>query len=263
MPERLPRFTKDQIGTSAVRFPSGVPMPSMTDAAVDPYAKTRVSKEVLVEGLLFGPQEKGPFPGMVLLHEAWGLTAQIKNLGSRLAQEGYVVLIPNLYSRQGGMVTANEEIANALAARVKETDLLQDISSCCEFLNTRDHVMRNIHGVIGFGLGGALAMRFACQRKRLRAAVAFYATPPTPPTVLNDLVCPLLYHQAGADTRVPADSAEQLRQTAKTTGKQVEIRTYAGTPHAFMNEAKPDSYRPEAANEAWEATIQFLSQHLK
>lgn len=263
MPERLPRFTNNQIGTSAVRFPSGVPMPSMTDAAVDPYAKTRVSKEVLVEGLLFGPQEKGPFPGLVLLHEAWGLTAQIKDLGSRLAQEGYVVLIPNLYARQGGMVTANEEIADALAARLKETDLLQDISSCCEFLNTRDHVMRNVHGVVGFGLGGSLAMRFACQRKRLRAAVIFYGTAPTPPTTLNDLVCPLLYHQAGADTKVPADSAESLRQAAKTTGKQVDIRTYAGAPHAFMNEAKPDNYRPEAAKEAWEATIQFLINHLR
>lgn len=260
MPERLPRFTKDQIGTSAVRFPSGAPMPSMTDAAVDPYAKTRVSKEVLVEGLLFGPQEKGPFPGLVLLHEAWGLTAQIKDLGGRLAQEGYVVLIPNLYSRQGGMVTANEEIADALAARVQETDLLQDISSCCEFLNTRDQAMRNIHGVIGFGLGGSLAIRFACQRKRLRAAVAFYGTAPT---ALNDLVCPLLYHQAGADTRVPADSAERLRQAAKTAGKSVDIRTYAGTPHAFMNETRPDRYRADAAAEAWEATIQFLRCHLK
>lgn len=263
MSERLPRFTKDQIGTSAVRFPSGVPMPSMTDASVDPYAKTRVSKEALVEGLLFGPQEKGPFPGLVLLHEAWGLTAQIKDLGSRLAQEGYVVLIPNLYSRQGGMVTANEEIADALAARVKETDLLQDISSCCEFLNTRDQAMRNIHGVVGFGLGGSLAMRFACQRKRLRAAVVFYGTPPDPPTVLNALVCPFLYHQAGVDARVPADSVESLRQAAKASGKPVDIRTYAGTPHAFMNEARPDRYRPEAANEAWEATIQFLIYYMK
>ncbi|MES4785190.1 MAG: hypothetical protein C4294_04545, partial [Nitrospiraceae bacterium] len=65
------------------------------------------------------------------------------------------------------------EVAEALASRIKERDLLQDINSCCEFLNTRDHVKRNVHGVIGFGLGGSLAIRFACQRKRLRAAVAF------------------------------------------------------------------------------------------
>ncbi|MFM8551255.1 MAG: dienelactone hydrolase family protein [Nitrospiraceae bacterium] len=263
MPERLPRFTKDQIGTSAVRFPSGVPMPSMADAAVDPYVKTRIPKEALVEGLLFGPQDKGPFPGIVLLHEAWGLTAQIKDLGGRLAQEGYIVLIPNLYSRQGGTVTANEEIADALAARVKEADLLLAISSCCEFLNARDHVTRNLHGVVGFGLGGTLAMRIACQRKRLRCAVAFYGIPLNPPTAVNSLVCPLLYHQAGADAKVPAEAMESFKQAAKESGKQVDVRTYEGAPHAYMNDARPDSYRLEAAKEAWTTTVQFLSQHLK
>lgn len=263
MPERLPRFTKDQIGTSAVRFPSGVPMPSMTDASVDPYAKTRVPKDTLVEGLLFGPQDKGPFPGIVLLHEAWGLTAQIKDLGSRLAQEGYVVLMPNLYSRQGGMVTANAEIAEALAARVKETDLVQDISSCYEFLNTRDHVTRNLHGVVGFGLGGSLAMRVACQRKRLRAAVAFYGKLPDPQMLLNNLVCPLLYHHAGADPLTQIDALESLRQTANASDKPVDVHTYAGAPPGFMNEIRPDSYRPEAAQEAWDRTVQFLCNYLK
>ncbi|MDE3224079.1 MAG: dienelactone hydrolase family protein [Nitrospirota bacterium] len=263
MSERVPRFTKDQIGTSAVRFPSGIPMPSMTDASVDPYIKTRVPKEALVEGLLFGPQETGPFPGLILLHEAWGLTAQIKDLGGRLAQEGYMVLIPNLYSRQGGMVTANAEIAQALAERVKEADLMQDLNSACEFLNSRDHVIRNVHGVVGFGLGGSLAIRFACLRKRLRGAVAFYGLPPNLPEGLRDLACPLLYHQAGADTQVPADSAERLKQAATAAGKQVDIRTYAGAPHAFMNETRPDSYRPEAAHDAFETTIQFLKDHVK
>lgn len=263
MPERLTRFTKDQIGTSAVRFPSGVPMPSMTDASVDPYAKTRLPKGTLVEGLLFGPQDKGPFPGIVLLHEAWGLTAQIKDLGSRLAQEGYLVVIPNLYSRQGGMVTANAEIADALAARVKETDLVQDISSCCEFLNTRDHVTRNLHAVVGFGLGGSLAMRVACHRKRLRAAVAFYGKPPDPPTLLNNLVCPLLYHQAGADPLTPAEAMETLQQAVKASGKPLEFHTYAGAPHGFMNETRPDSYRSDAAKAAWDRTIQFLINSLK
>jgi len=263
MPDRLPRFTKDQIGTSTVRFPSGAPIPSMTDSAVDPYAKTRVSKEVLVEGLLFGPQEKGQFPGLILLHEAWGLTAQIKNIGSRLAQEGFVVLILNLYARQGGMVTANAEIAEALAGRVKDADLLQDLSSGCEFLNTRDHVTRNIHGAVGFGLGGRLAIGLACQRKRLRAAVSFYSAVPAPSPLLKDLVCPLLYHQAETDQQVPTDTVERLRQAAKEHGKQIDIRSYPGTPHAFMDETRPDTYRPEAAREAWDTTMIFLHQYLK
>ncbi|MER3423620.1 MAG: hypothetical protein C4293_10685 [Nitrospiraceae bacterium] len=155
------------------------------------------------------------------------------------------------------------EVAEALASRIKERDLLQDINSCCEFLNTRDHVKRNVHGVIGFGLGGSLAIRFACQRKRLRAAVAFYAKVSTPPSVLKDLACPLLYHRAGADASVTNEEIEQLAQTAKEHGKQIEIKIYEDAPHAFLNETRKEQYRPEAAHAAWESTIEFLNHCFK
>ena len=261
--ERVPPFSLDQIGRGTVRFPSGAPIPSASDIAVDPYAKTRTPKEFHVEGLQFwpqlGPAEKTTYPGVVLLHEAWGLNDQIKNLANRLACEGYAVLVPNLYGRQGGMVTANAEVAQALAARMKEADTLQDINSCCEYLNTRDHVLKNVHAVVGFGLGGSLALRFACQRKRLRAAVAFYANVTTPPDLLKDLICPVLYHRAGADPSVSDGEISQLERAAKDFGKKVEIETYAGAPHAFSNETRKDSYRADAAAAAWERTVAFLN----
>jgi carboxymethylenebutenolidase len=204
--------------------------------------------------LQFWPQEKGTYPGLVLLHEWWGLNSQIQDLATHLPCEGYAVLLPNLYVRQGGMVTANAEVAAAPMSRIKESELLQDINSCCEFLNTRDHVKRNVHGVIGFGMGGSLAIRFACLRKRLRAAVSFYGKMVTPAAVLQDLACPLLYHRAGADDWVTAEEVEHLRQAAKDFEKSVEIRTYDGAPHAFCNETRKDTYRPEAAKLAWESS---------
>jgi carboxymethylenebutenolidase len=258
MPDRVPPFTKEQIGTGAVRFPSGIPIPSITDSMTDPYIKTRVPKEVQVEGLMSWPQETGTYPGLVLLHEWWGLNAQIKDLAARLAREGYVTLVPNLYVRQGGMVTANAEVASALAERIQHADLLQDINSCCEFLNTRDHVKRNIHGVIGFGMGGELALKFAGQRKRLRAAVAFYGQLADPAGLAKNLFCPVLYHQAGADTEVTREQTDQLRQAAKEHGKRVDIRTYKDAPPTFLDETRANTYRPEAAQLAWETTIQFL-----
>lgn len=263
MSERIPPFTKEQIGTSAVRFPSGAPIPSITDSSVDPYAKTRMPKEIQVEGVMFWPQGKGTYPGLIVLHEAWGLNAQIKDLASRLACEGFVTLVPNLYARQGGMVTANAEVASALAERIKESDLLQDLNSCCEFLNTRDHVKRNIHGTVGFGMSALLAMKLACQRKRLRAAVIFYGKPATPLSILKDLYCPLLYHRAGADVSVSQEEIEQLRQAATEYGKRLTIQTYDGAPHAFCNETRPDSYRQEAARNAWESTVEFLNDCFK
>jgi carboxymethylenebutenolidase len=251
-------FTLDQIGTGTARFPSGVAIPTLTDAAVDPYIQTRVSKHVHVECVQFWPQPKGLYPGLVLLHEEWGLTSQIKDLGARLACEGYGVIIPNLYGRLGGMVTANTEVADALMRKLNESLVLQDINSCCEFLNTRDHIKQNIHGVVGYGMGGSYALRFACQRKRLRAAVAYYGRVMQPETAIKDLYPPLLYHQAGQDQWVPAQDVDRLRAAATEYNKRVEIRTYPNAPHAFCNEQREESYRADATAEAWEATAVFL-----
>ncbi|MGH7230537.1 MAG: dienelactone hydrolase family protein [Nitrospiraceae bacterium] len=258
MSDHTPPFSSQQIGTSSFRFSSGVPIPTMMDASTDPYFRTRVPKEAQVEGIQFWPQEKGAYPGIVLLHEEWGLTSQIKDLAQRLACEGYAVMVPNLYGRQGGMVTADTEVAEALAARAKEDDLLQDVNSCCEFFNSRDMIKRNAHGVIGFGMGGSLAIRFACQRKRLRAAVAVYGKVTTPAAVLKTLCCPVLYHRAGSDPCVSDEQMASLVDAGKESGKPIDIQTYEHAPHGFCNYTRREQYRPDAAHAAWESTVSFL-----
>jgi carboxymethylenebutenolidase len=263
MTQRTSPFTIEQVGTGTARFPSAGPIPTATDAAVDPYVLTRMSKAAHVEALLFWPQVKGAYPGLVVLHEDWGLNVQIKELANRLACEGYAVIVPNLYTRQGGMVTADAEAAGMLMARAKEADLLQDINQSCEFLNTRDYVKRNIHGVIGFGMGGTLAIKFMCQRKRLRTAVSFYGALRPPFDFLTNLHCPFLYHWAGADESVNAADIEQFRHTAQEQGKRVTIHQYDGAPLAFCNETRKETYRPDAAQTAWDRTMEFLAESFK
>jgi carboxymethylenebutenolidase len=263
MTQRTTPFTIEQIGTGTARFPSTGAIPHISDQATDPYFLTRKSNVAQVEAQLFWPQEKGTYPGVVMLHESWGLNEQIKETANRLACEGYAVIVPNLYTRQGGMVTANAEAAGLLAARIREADLLQDINQCCEYLNTRDSVKRNAHAVVGFGLGGTLALKFACQRKRLRAAVSFYGTVRPPLDFLKDLYSPLLYHWAGADESVTAADIEQLRQAAGAHGKRVIIHAYDGAPHAFCNETRKESYRADAAQAAWDRTVEFLKESFK
>lgn len=251
-------FTLDQVGTGTARFPSGVPIPTHTDQMVDPYFKTRMPKEHQIDSLLFWPQQKGTYPGLVLLHDWWGLTGQMKDLGARLAAEGYVVIIPNLYGRLGGMVTANDEVAAALMEKQNDANVITDINSCCEYLNTRDFSKRNIHGVVGYGMGGSYALRFACNRKRLRAAVSYYGKMVKPREMIKDLFSPVLYHQAGKDHWATNEDADQLRAAAAEYGKQAEIVTYPDAPHAFCNEMKPDAYRADAMALAWERTAAFL-----
>ncbi len=249
-------FSLDQIGTGTARFPSGMAIPTPTDAMVDPYVRTRISKDVHVECVQFWPQDKVLYPGIVLLHDWWGMNAQITTLGARLACEGYCVIIPKLYGRLGGMVTANAEVAEALAAKCNDKLLLQDINSCCEYLNTTERTKRNLHGVVGFGLGASLAIQFACQRKRLRAAVAYYGKV-TAPDQLTNMMSPLLYHQAEDDTWATQQDVALLR-TAATQGKRIEVRTYPGTGHAFCDETRQGGYNAEATTQAWEATVAFL-----
>ncbi|HEU4502546.1 MAG TPA: dienelactone hydrolase family protein [Nitrospira sp.] len=256
-------FTLQQIGTGTSRFPSGVALPTITDASVDPYIRTRPIQTVQVECIEFWPQEKGTYPGIVLLHEWWGLNSQIKDLGARLACEGYGVIIPNLYGRIGGMVTGNAEVAEALMGKLNESLALQDINSCCEFLNTREFIKRNIHGVVGYGMGGTLAMKFACQRKRLRGAVSYYGRMIQPDSALEKALCPILYHYAEHDPWVSGRDVQRLRELAAEYKKSIEIQSYSDAPHAFSDETRPENYREAAASEAWATTAMFLKKHLQ
>jgi carboxymethylenebutenolidase len=79
-----------------------------------------------------------------------------------------------------------------------------------------------------------------------------------PETAINDLYCPVLYHQAGLDQWVPGQDVDRLRAAATEHKKRVEVRTYQDAPHAFCNELIIGSYRADAASEAWEATAAFL-----
>ncbi|MDD9859199.1 MAG: dienelactone hydrolase family protein, partial [Nitrospira sp.] len=117
MSDHVTPFTSEQVGSKAVRFSSKGVFATHKDHMVDPYAATRIPKEHQVQGFYYWPQDTPQRPSIVLLHDKWGLMQDFRDLAVRLACEGYVVMVPNLYGRQGGMVTTSEEVADALAER--------------------------------------------------------------------------------------------------------------------------------------------------
>ena len=270
MLERQVPFSPDQIGSYTVRFSSKGIFETHKDQMVDPYAATRMPKEFQVEGVQFSPQEKGLFASVVLLHDRWGLTTQVKGMATRLACEGYVVLVPNLYGRQGGMVTANAEVADALMTRLDEPQVLRDINACCEFLNANipedpslEQTKRNFHSVVGFGMGGSLAIRFACHRKKLKSAVAFTGNLPNPEELAKGVYCPVLYYAIHGGNTATFEEIKQFQETAKHEGKQVEIRTYSDAVQGFWDETRSETYHAQIAKDTWEATVDFLGGSLK
>ncbi|RMH07754.1 MAG: dienelactone hydrolase family protein [Nitrospirae bacterium] len=265
----MPVFSPDQIGSSPVRFSSKGVFETHKDRMVNPYAETLIPKEAQVEGIQFWPQAKGKYPCLVLLHDQWGLTFHINELARRFACEGYVVLAPNLYGRQGGMITANAEVAQALMERMNEELVLQDIHASCEFLNANlpedpnlEFTKRNIHGIVGWGMGGTLAIRFALKRKRLRAVVSFYGRLPEPLESIQQLSCPLLYHAAEKNEAADDQALEQLCRYANEAGKSVEIRRYPGTCSGFSDPMRSDVYDESQTHLAWEETLAFLRKQL-
>ncbi|RMH35821.1 MAG: dienelactone hydrolase family protein [Nitrospirae bacterium] len=270
MTDSRPPFSPDQIGSSPVRFSSTGIFETHKDHMVNPYAFTQVPKVAQVEGIQFTPQAKGQYPAIVLLHDRWGLVTPVKEMALRLACEGYVVLVPNLYGRQGGMVTANADVAQALMERLNEDQVLQDINASCEFLNANlaedaalEQTKRNLHGVVGLGMGGALALRFACRRRRLKAAVAFYSLIPDGPEIAKQLWCPVLYHAVAPEESAPDEQLEAFRQVAEREGKDVRIERYADASIGFCDETYKERYRPDLAKQAWDTTITFLNSILR
>jgi len=269
MSDHVTPFTSEQIGSKAVRFSSKGVFATHKDHMVDPSAATRIPKEHQVQGFYYWPQGTPHRPSIVLLHDKWGLMQDFRDLAVRLACEGYVVMVPNLYGRQGGMVTTSEEVADALAERIDGAAVLQDINASCEFLNanlTEDPSMeltlRNAHAVVGMGMGGALAIRFALKRKRLRAAVSFYGALPEPLDSIGSLQCHLLYHAADTNGTVTATGLEQLGHIAREAGKTVDVRQYPGTREGFCDVVRPDLYNESLARQAWDETITFLNRQL-
>jgi carboxymethylenebutenolidase len=270
MSQHTTPYTLDQIGYTIVRFNSTGIFETHKDHMVDPYAATRAPKGPQVEGIQFAPQEANKIlPAMVVLHDRYGLTSQIQDLAKELSCQGYVILVPNLYGRQGGMVTANTEVADALMERLNEQQALQDINASFEFLNanltedtTLDRTTRNAHAVIGFGMGGTYAIKTAAHRRRLQAAVAISGGLPTESDIPQRLYCPLLLHITGKDHGHSTDKLDRFCQTAKQAGKTVEVRSYPDAADGFWTSGSPD-YRSSDVEETLQTSIDFINKIIK
>ncbi len=254
-----PQYDRKDIGSSAIRIPA-TGMPDTLDVAVDPYAPTRAAKQVFIRGFQAWPQQGGPFPAVILLHEWWGLNSHFQDLAFRVAQHGYVALVVDQYSRIGGAVTSDPAGAAQLMGQVKTADLMKDLGAACEYLNFQEYVKKNRFAVLGFCMGGSNALSYACARRQLRAAVAFYGK--VPRESLSTLQCPVLYHQAEHDDWITQEEVDHLATTLTAKKVVCEVHKYPGTSHAFFNDTRPDVYHAEAAAEAWARTLDFLHTHI-
>jgi len=218
------------------------------------------------------PSEDGRYPAIVVAMEAWGVNEQIKRTADRIAAEGFVAIVTDLYHRQPDNLASYNDLAKAfgLMATLRDDEFVADIGAAIDYLATLDEV-RPEFGITGFCLGGTVSFVAACRDARIHAAAPFYGAGmlmapqhggPARADYIPSLRVPVLGFFGGLDAFIPASDVEKLRETLMATGKAGEIVLYPDADHGFMNEDRP-SYHSARAAEAWTRMIAFFKQHLK
>jgi carboxymethylenebutenolidase len=209
-------------------------------------------------GFLALPQGKDQHPGLIVLQEFWGLNDHIKDVTRRLAAEGFVALAPDMYD---GKVTTDATEARQLLMSMDQAVALQKLNGAVEYLKSHAQVAPDRIGVIGFCMGGFLALNLACHNRDVRVATPFYGRIP-PDSVLENLNAPILYFFGEQDHHLPAADVDRLEQFLKRTGRSGGVVRYPKADHAFFNDTRKEVYREADAKDAWNKALAFLRRHL-
>lgn len=215
-----------------------------------------------LQGYLARPlgAEKGP--AVVVIQEWWGLNQQIKGVADRLAASGYIALVPDLYR---GKVTVEQEEAHHLMDNLDFGDAAsQDIRGAVDYLkNQATHI-----GVIGFCMGGALALLALTQEMPISAAVIWYGCPPLEYLDASKIHVPLIGHFATQDSAFPIEQIDALDQALVKAKVDHHFYRYMAM-HAFANETAVGSgrtpftqYDAQWAEQAWDRTLTFFGRTL-
>jgi carboxymethylenebutenolidase len=218
------------------------------------------SGDETVQGLLYTPAGKGPFPALVVVHEWWGLNDWVKEQASKLADQGYVSLAVDLYR---GKVATSPDMAHELMRGVPEDRAKRDLHAAVEFLKAQPNVKKDRIGSIGWCMGGGYALDVALQEPDLAATVINYGHLATDPEALKKINASILGLFGGQDRGITPDDVHKFEQQLKQLGKKVEIKIYDDAGHAFENPNNKDGYRAADAADAWQRTVDFLALTLK
>lgn len=212
------------------------------------------------------PAERVRKPAVLLLMEAFGLTSHIRAVATRIANQGYVVLTPDLYYRElpHNQFGYNQvEPAMAMMNRLDLDKCVEDIRAALADVKSRADVCPSRVGVTGFCLGGGLSFLTACQlSSEIAAAAPFYGM------VLDQwidavtqITVPTCLFFGGADPFIPLARIRQIESRFKELGKAYTLKLYPDADHGFFCDER-SSYNRLAAEDAWHELTRFFHQHL-
>jgi len=242
--------------------------PTPTQAAMQEPARPVDAEEVTygevggkpVRGYLAKPKgAQGNLPGLIVIHEWWGLNDNIRAMTRRLAGEGYQALAVDLY---GGSVADTPDAAMKLmnASMQNRAAGEENIKRAAAYLERNGAAKL---GVIGWCFGGGWSLGTALLLpEKIDATVIYYGHLENDPARLAKIKSPILGFFGARDDSIPVASVQQFQSALAKLNKPIEVKIYDDAGHAFAN-ASGGNYRPEAAKDAWKRTTTFLAKNLK
>lgn len=221
---------------------------------------------------LFLPQTAGPYPGVLVLHESFGLNDDIRRIASRFAEEGYAALAPNLFSRGSRIVCLTRVMSDVARGAIDRE--IADILAAREALAARSDIDAERVAVAGFCLGGGFAL-IAATKPGFRAAAVNYGEVPKSRAKL-DGVCPVVGSFGGRDRLFGRNMAKRLEEHLDALGVSHDVLTYDEAGHSFFSQyegwqgglARLPSpmavgHDQDAATDGWRRMLSFFEEHVR
>ena len=207
-------------------------------------------------GYLAKPMDDGNFPGIVMIHEWWGLNENIKEMAQKLASHGYVVLAVDLYD---GEVATTSDQARQLITLFKADKGIQNMNFAASYIEENYNVEKL--GSIGWCFGGGQSLNLALNNQDMDATVIYYGSLVTEPESLSSITWPVLGIFAELDQGIPVQTVSNFESSLNNLGIPNEIHIYEGVDHAFANPSG-ERYAPNESKDAWQITLKFLESNL-
>jgi carboxymethylenebutenolidase len=217
-----------------------------------------------IDALLGVPEGEGPWPGVVVIHDAFGYGPDNESISSRIAAAGYLALTPNLYSRGGRARCITRVFRELLSKRGRALD---DILAAGDHLRAMPQSTGTV-GIAGFCMGGQFAL--VMSPKGFAASAPFYGTPL--PRHLSDTLegaCPIVASFGRRDP-MGIGAPARLRKVVQDKGIAADIKVYPEAGHSFANQLPGQpllritgfGYNEAATEDAWSRVFAFFGEHL-
>ena len=211
-------------------------------------------------GYLAAPKGSDVYPGVLVLHDAFGLTEHFKDISRRFAKAGLVALAPDLASRAGGTEKLRDPAKVSAALQgIGASQILQDLNASVRYLQTRPLVAKTRIGTVGFGAGGSILWLILAGNHDVKAAVSVSGTIP-PDRVVSNLAAAVLSIY-GENDRRDEEAITDFDTAMKKAGLAFTVKLEPKAGHDFFNDTTP-RYVPDAAKDAWGMTLDWFAKHL-